>query len=139
MRQHGFTIVEVLLAMALFVVGMTAIMGLFHFGGGLEQEARTHAELAPLLPIVVEEARRKAWDLDDSGNLVGPQKLEGIPVTGAPGYKYDLEVVSSDDPDLGRATLLLYRKSPDRPSTTLRFLLPRKVTLERRLEWEDNQ
>ncbi|MDP6850777.1 MAG: prepilin-type N-terminal cleavage/methylation domain-containing protein [Planctomycetota bacterium] len=134
MKQRGFTIVEVLLAMALFVVGVTALLGLFHFGGGLEQEARTHAELAPLIPAIVAEAKERAWELDDSGNLLGPKNLSGMMVTGAPSYKYDLEVVSGNDPALGRATLVLYRKNPDRPATTLRFLLPRMVSMEKRLE-----
>ena len=136
--KHGFTIIEVLLAMALFLVGITAVLGLFHAGGSLEQEARDRTLLAPIVQELVADARRNAWRVDATGTWLGLTEMKQEPVTGAPGYFYDLQVSLGQDPDLARATLIIYRKRPDRPAILLPFLLPRSVPVARRLLAEKN-
>ena len=44
-RAAGFTLIEILVAMAIFLFGVSAVLGLFQVGGGYEQEARARAEL----------------------------------------------------------------------------------------------
>ena len=60
-RRAGFTIVEVLLAMGLFLFGISALLGMFQIGGGFEGSARTHAELAPAIEPLIEQIREEAW------------------------------------------------------------------------------
>lgn len=134
-KQRGFTLVEILLAMSLFLIGITALMGLFHFGGDMESTARAHGNLASAIETVVAEVRARAWSLDSTGQIIGIQSMSEQPVPGAPDYRYDLSVeAAGDDPDLRRATLRFYLTTPDRPSADVSFLLRRSVPLERRLE-----
>ncbi len=131
--NRGFTIVEVLLAMALFLVGITAVLGLFHAGGSLEREAQDRTLLAPAVQDLVTGIKGNAWRVDAGGTWLGLSEMRQEPVTGAPGYFYDLQVSLGEDPDLARATLVIYRKRPDRPAVVLPFLLPRSVPVGRRL------
>ncbi len=138
MRRAGMTLIEVLVAMSIFLFGITALLGLFHFGGDQEQRARTHAELAPHLNELVEQLVADAWLLEDDGSVLRARAYEGEPVPGAPDYSYDLRLEEGANPELRRAILSVWRRSPDRPVVTQAFLLPRAVPLERRLLLEDS-
>jgi len=127
------SLVEVLVAMGIFLFGVTSLLSLFHFGGDQEQRARVQAELAPHLEPLVEELLAAAWLLDGDGSVNRLRVLEGEAVPGAPDYHYDLEVAREGDPELRRARIRVWRGSPDRPVLTVPFLLPRAVPLERRL------
>ncbi|MCH2112725.1 MAG: prepilin-type N-terminal cleavage/methylation domain-containing protein [Planctomycetes bacterium] len=132
--SNGMTLVEILLAMSIFVIGLSAVMGLFHFGGGLEQDARMRAQIGPVLEDLVAEVRANAWLLDQSGQITGLKSFLAEPVTGAPGYNYQVVATPGDDPDLFVALLTVYRGTPERPLAEVPFLLPRRVPVERRLE-----
>ena len=129
--RGGFTLVEVALAMGLFLVGITGLLGLFQFGGGLEASARSYAELAPAIEPLVKDLRRDAWLLDATGTIAGIREIRGEPVPGAPGYHYNLEVDALAS--LPRAVIRFYRSSPDRIEASAAFLLPPEVPLQRRL------
>lgn len=136
--RAGFTLIEVLIAMGVFLVGVTALMGLFHFGGSMETSARAHASLAPAVEPLVASIKDSVWLLDAAGVPSERRELREQPVPGAPGYRYDLVVEpAGDDPDLHRARLLFYRSSPERPAARVNFLLPRRVPLQRRLAGGD--
>lgn len=130
----GLTLVEVLIAMALLLFGLSALLGLFQFGAGLESEARSDAELAPAVESLVAEVRASAWLLDRSGAIAGIREMRALPVPGASQYRYDLEVEPSGDGEVRLARLRFYRTAPDQPVATVEFLLPRHVPLERRLQ-----
>jgi len=134
MRRSGFTLVEVLLAMGLFLFGISAMLGMFQVGGGFEASARKHAELAPAIEPLVKEIRDNAWLMDSAGQ---PTKLriyldEDVP--GVPGYRYALELRDSGtNLDLPLANLHFYRKQRERTELTVSFLLPRQIPAWRRL------
>ncbi|MBC8327398.1 MAG: prepilin-type N-terminal cleavage/methylation domain-containing protein [Planctomycetes bacterium] len=136
-RRRGMTLIEVLVAMAIFLFGVTSLLGLFHFGGDQEQRARTHAELAPQIEQLVESLVADAWLLEDDGSVLRLRSVTAQPVPGAPAYHYDLRVADAGDPDLRRAELSVWRSSPERPVVGVAFLLPRAVPMERRLLLED--
>ena len=134
MKRQGFTLIEVMLAMAIFITGITAILGMFQFGGGMERSARAHAELAPVIKPLVESLKERAWRTDSSGAFIGLREFLGEPVPGAQAYSYDLMVLPADDfQEAQRAELRIWRGQPDRVVTRITFLLPRRIPVARRL------
>lgn len=135
-RRAGLTLVEVLIAMAIFIFGVTAVLGLFQLGGGLEARARVEAELAPAIEPLIATLRAETWRQDAQGSWLPPVPPSGQPVPGATEYRYDLMVYPGpvDRPDLVRAQLRFWRTAPDRVLATSSFLLPRRIPVERRLQ-----
>lgn len=134
-QRQGFTLIEVVIAIAIFMFGITALLGLFQVGGNLEQSARVHAELAPSVEPLVEYVRQNAWIIDDKGKVSGLREMKGEAVPGASSYRYDLIVrKAGDNPALRRAELRFYRKSPDRVLSRVTFLLEEEVPIARYLE-----
>jgi len=134
-KQHGFTLIEVVIAIAIFMFGITALLGLFQVGGNMEQDARVHAELAPSVEPLVDYVRQNAWIIDAKGKVTGLKEMKGETVPGASGYRYDLIVrPAGDNPALRRAELRFYRKSPDRVLSRVTFLLEETVPIARYLE-----
>lgn len=133
--RRGFSLIEVLLAMAIFLIGMTSLLALFQFGGVLETESRAHSRLSTVASSLADELVRDAWRLDPSGRVGALEPRTGEPVPGHADYRYDFLVEELPaDLSLVRASLRFYRRSPDRPAAVVRFLLPVDVPLERRLE-----
>jgi prepilin-type N-terminal cleavage/methylation domain-containing protein len=134
-RRAGLTLIEVLIAMAIFVFGISAVLGLFQLGGGLEARARVEAELAPALEPLVEQLRAETWRQDARGAWLPPLARSGERVPGAPDYRYDLVVYPAPParPDLTRAELRVWRQAPDRVLFQTYFLLPRRIPVDRRL------
>ncbi|RMH04829.1 MAG: type II secretion system protein [Planctomycetota bacterium] len=139
MSRRGMTLIEVLIAMAIFLFGVTSLLALFHFGGDQEQQARSHAELAPHLENLIEDLVDQTWLLEADGSVVRARLAAGRPVPGAPDYRYDLVLDPAGDPALPRAELLVWRGRADRPLARIPFLLPRAVPVERRLEAEETR
>ncbi|MDA1260339.1 MAG: prepilin-type N-terminal cleavage/methylation domain-containing protein [Planctomycetota bacterium] len=135
-NRAGMTLIEVLIAMAIFIFGVTAVLGLFQLGGGLEARARVEAELAPAIEPLIRTLREETWRQDAQGAWLPPAPPSGDAVPGAPDYHYDLIVYpgSLDHPDLVRAQLRFWRTAPDRVLAQSSFLLPRRIPVERRLQ-----
>ena len=138
MRRAGFTLVEILVAMAIFLFGVSAVLGLFQVGGGYEQDARSRAELAPAVEPLVAALKAEAWATDPEGAAVLRER-RGEPVPGAPGYRYDLVVEEAGPmPALRRASVRFYRRSPERVLARAGFLLPQRIPVDRLVEMERN-
>lgn len=132
--RSGFTIVEVLMAMGLFLFGITALLGSFQIGGSLENSARTHAELAPAIEPLVAEIRENIWLLDGAGQPSELRIYFDEPVPGVPGFKYAVHVdEATGAPGLRRAEVHFYRRDPERIEARVAFLLPQRVSSARRL------
>ena len=135
--RGGFTLVEILVAMGIFLFGVSAVLGLFQVGGGYEQEARARAELAPAVEPLVLMLKAQAWELAEAGEL-GLGDVRGQPVPGAPGYRYDLIVEDPGElPALRRARIHFYRSSPERVLARTGFLLPQRIPIGRLVRMED--
>lgn len=135
MRRHrGFTLVEVLVAMGIFLLGITALLALFQYGGSLQVGASSRAALAPVLESLVDDLVDEAWLPDPAGGMAGLRRYQGEVVPGAPEYHYDLVVSEEEGPArVRRAVLVLYRERRDQPVARVPFLLPRRVPVARRL------
>jgi len=132
--RSGFPILEFLVSMAIFLFGITALLGMFQVGGGFEQEARVHAELTPVLEPLVQQLQREAWELDESRSPTRLRVYRGETVPGAPDYRFDLELLPEGlDPGLRRAELRFYKRSPERVLARLPIVLVQTVPIERRV------
>ena len=129
-NKNGFTIIEVIVAIAIFMFGISALLGLFHVGGNFEQKARVHSELTPAIEPLVEYIQENAFRYDALSNAYQLNTFIDQPVPGSPNYKYELWVEpSSNNSDVFRAQLRFYRKSPDKVVVRVPFVLLRQVPI----------
>lgn len=74
-RRGGFTVLEVVLAMSILLIGVTAILGLLSFGAALARTASLRVEAANAIEAVV---------ADLEANLFPLVEVEGLEVAGEP-------------------------------------------------------
>ncbi len=120
-RQSGFTLVEILVAMGLLVIGMTGIISLFSAALDLETEASERMEASLLLPEALErvgdEAAARA---NATAGARGRNRGDGEFVIGTTGRwrcRYLFESVPGDDVGrevLARVTLTVPSPGGDR-------------------------
>jgi|GEM_PF-868994 prepilin-type N-terminal cleavage/methylation domain-containing protein len=133
--RSGFTIIEVIVAIAIFMFGITALLGLFHVGGNFEQQARINAELAPAIEPLIADMQRSAFSYNYKTNTYTLNTFVDQVVPMAPAYKYELWVEPSDgNPNYRRAQLRFYKKSPERVLSRVSFVLPRYVPISIQLQ-----
>ncbi|MBL8857821.1 MAG: prepilin-type N-terminal cleavage/methylation domain-containing protein [Planctomycetes bacterium] len=74
-RRAGFTILEVVLAMAIFLIGMTAILGLLTFGSALSRTAHLRTSAATAVQAVTADLEETLFPLVD-GEAGEPRAIE---------------------------------------------------------------
>jgi prepilin-type N-terminal cleavage/methylation domain-containing protein len=98
-NEPGFTLIEVLIAMALLVIGMTGILTLFSVALDLEAEAAERHDVASAMPevlrLVAEDLRGRAASTD-SRALRGSRRE--FPLAAGSRYKcaYEVEAYPGD-------------------------------------------
>ncbi|MBC8370178.1 MAG: prepilin-type N-terminal cleavage/methylation domain-containing protein [Planctomycetes bacterium] len=133
--KSGFTIIEVLVAISIFMFGISALLGLFHVGGNFEQQARVNAELAPAIEPLINDLQRTAFTYDALTNSYQLMQFVGEQVPLAPAYKYDLFVEPiSGRSNMRNAQLRFYKKSPERVLSRVSFVLLRQVPISLQLQ-----
>lgn len=73
-RQAGFTILEVIVAMGIFLFGMTAILGLLTFGSALSRTAQLRTHAAALVQAVTADLEETLFPLEN-GAAGEPQPI----------------------------------------------------------------
>ena len=81
-RDRGFTLVEVMVAMGILVVGMSTVLGLLSFALSLHRTSAERAESALALEAVVAELRAQAFPPQKGGKAGEPQEVRERPVPG---------------------------------------------------------
>ncbi len=81
-RRSGFTILEVVLAMGILVLGASAILGMLTFGAALTRTAQLRAAAASATESVLADLERALFPYQD-GELGEPVELVDRPVPGA--------------------------------------------------------
>ncbi len=73
-ERAGFTIIEVVVAMGLFLLGMTCVLGLLSFGAALTRTAALRSDGASAVEAVVADLEERMFPLiEDGGSLrAGP-------------------------------------------------------------------
>ena len=104
-RRAGFTIVEVVLAMGILLLGMTSILGMLSFGAALSRTAQLRASSAAAAEAVVADLEETLFGLfldPATGDLVvgAPRDVVDRPVPGHPGILYSA-VATPVDPGSG--------------------------------------
>ena len=100
--QSGFTLIEVIVALGVLLVGMTGIFSLFSTALNLQKEATERMDVALTLPAILTEveealAARLEGESQQSASALNGAVLE---VPGNPIYRYRVQVEPiPDDPD----------------------------------------
>jgi prepilin-type N-terminal cleavage/methylation domain-containing protein len=137
-QRSGFTIIEVVIAIAIFMFGISALLGLFHVGGNFEQQARVNAELAPAIEPLISDIQRTAFSYDYSTNQYRLKTFVDEVVPLAPAYKYELWVEPiTSNANMRRAQLRFYKKSPERVLSRVSFVLLRQVPISIQMQNND--
>ncbi len=105
-RAHGFSLIEVLLAMGILVVGMTGVLALFNTALQLQKRATERIDLSLHIPTVMAEIEA---DLAArlSTDVRAVQKLDGsiFPVPGDSRWRYRVTTAAIPGDPIGRGLL----------------------------------
>lgn len=74
-RHAGFTVLEVVLAMSILLIGVTAVLGLLSFGAALARTANLRVEAANAVEAVVADLEARLFPLVE---------VDGVDVAGEP-------------------------------------------------------
>lgn len=100
-NRSGFTLIEVVLAMFVLLIGMTSILGLLSFGAALARTAALRSGAANGIEAVVTDLEETLFplELDDNGEEVAgePRDIQAKPMPGYPGLTYS--TTSTQNPE----------------------------------------
>lgn len=148
-RRAAFTIVEVVVAMGILLLGMTSILGLLSFGAALARTAALRNSAASAIDAVVGDLQESFFPLVDAPG--GRRKVAGVPtpiegreVPGHDGILYSARPTPVPDPDDPQGPARAWRVDIEiswttqgsRRSRTFQTLLLREVPFGERLRRE---
>lgn len=90
-RSHtraGFTILEVILALGILLIGMTAILGILTLGGALTRSAQLRTESASATAAVVADLEETLFPLTPEGEAGPPRLIQERALPGSGGVVY---------------------------------------------------
>ena len=103
-RRAGFTLVEVVLAMFVLLIGMTSILGLLSFGAALARTAALRAGAANSIEAVLADLEETLFPLEvdaDGVERAGePLPIEGRAMPGYPGLVYSARATPNPENEL---------------------------------------
>lgn len=109
--RGGFTLIEVVLAAGLFVLGMSMILGVYSFGSALSRTAELRSLSSDAVDALVADLRETLFPVRDDGLVGGPRTIEDREVPGRRGLRYSvtttpnldtLELLPGDDEPVAR-------------------------------------
>ncbi len=101
--RDGFTLIEVVLALGLLLLGATVILGLFSFGAALSRTAELRARSATAAEAVVLDLEEGLFPLEDDGSAGEPRVVTDRPVPGHTDLIYSARAVPRPDHEPGRS------------------------------------
>ena len=87
-ERGGFTLLEVVLALGLLLLGLSVLLGLFSFGAALSRSALLQSEAAGAVDAVVAQLEESFFPMNPDGSAGEPEDVEDRPVPGHPGLVY---------------------------------------------------
>lgn len=98
--RNGFTILEVVLAMGILLLGITAIIGLLTFGAALTHAAQMRTAAANVSEAIVADLDESLFPLEEDGSVGEPEDFKDRALPGFEGVTYSIETVANpDNPD----------------------------------------
>lgn len=95
--RAGFTLIEVLLALAILLFGMSAVLGLFTFGAALSRSAHLRTVGASAADAVVADLSETLFPIDAQGEAGEPRPIADRSVPGNPELVYSARAVQNPD------------------------------------------
>ncbi|MFT7678110.1 MAG: hypothetical protein ACI8QC_002096 [Planctomycetota bacterium] len=102
-QRAGFTILEVVLAMGILVLGLSSLLGLFTFGAALTRQAGLRSVSATAVDSIMADLEASLFPLQSDGTAGEPALFENRDVPGAPGVVYSAKAEPHIDGPLNRA------------------------------------
>ena len=96
-KRGGFTLMEVVLAAGLFVVGMSVILGVFNFGSAMTRTAELRSVGAEAVDALAADLEETLFPLLPNGVPGPPVAIDDRPVPGHPGLRYSVQVTANMD------------------------------------------
>ena len=96
-RTRGFTILEVVLAMGVLVIGMTVLLSLFTFGAALSRSAEMRTSAATAVDAVLADLGETLFPLLPDGSVGAPAPIEERSLASAPGVVYSASAKENPD------------------------------------------
>lgn len=137
--RSGMTLVEVLVAMGILLVGLTAILGLMTTGAALSRSAVLRTAAAASTQAVVEDMRETLFPIDPEGGLWSrpgpPQPIVERALPGEPNIVYSATVTENPDrPGQYRVDVeMSWQSAGVRRARTFSTLLVRELPFGERL------
>jgi len=95
--RAGFTVLEVLLAMMILLIGTTAILSMLTFGASLARTAQLRAASAAEIEAVCADLEESFFPLLPDGTVGEPTPIENRPVPGSPEVLYSARATPNPD------------------------------------------
>ncbi|MCP3916719.1 MAG: prepilin-type N-terminal cleavage/methylation domain-containing protein [bacterium] len=105
-NRSGFTILEVMLAMGILVIGMTILLSLLTFGAALTRTAALRTTSSTVIESVVADLEESLFPLAEDGTVGEPRTITDRAVPSAPGVVYSAVATAHvEGPYLGEMPL----------------------------------
>lgn len=125
-RRGGFTLLEVMAAMTVFLVGVIAVIGLLTSGTRLHQESQTLVFMNDVVDEVLLLSRREIAEKAARSGDALPEPSPPVPVPSRPELKYAWKLVASPDSSLFLMQVdLLWMENGQNRKATFERVLPR--------------
>ena len=115
-KRAGFTIIEVILAMGVMMIGMSVILTLMTFGAGLSRDAELRAESAGVARAVVADLEETLFPLGEDGVVGEPLEVVDRPLAGYPDLVYSAHATlnpdRADELDLAAVPGMILERGP---------------------------
>ena len=96
-NTSAFTLLEVVLAGALFVLGVSTILSVFNFGSALTRTAELRAVGAEAVDAIARDLKENLFPLHADGSVGPPLEIENREVTGHPGLTYSVRTTPNSE------------------------------------------
>ncbi len=100
--RSGFTLIEVVLAMGIFLLGATAILGFLTFGATMSRTASLRTLSAEAVEAIALDLEEGLFPLDESGAVGEPRTIVDREVPGYRELTYTVQTVEDTNADLER-------------------------------------
>ena len=133
--RGGFTLLEMMLAMAVLLIGLTAVLGMLTFGAALTRTAALRTSASGTIEAVVADLEETLFPLDDEGEAGEPREIVERAVLGAPGVVYSAKATPNPDlPDEYRVDVeVSWKTAGTTRKHTFQTLLLREVPFGERM------